>query len=112
MKKIIILLSLILPGIIGRAQDDIKPITQDSVIVRVHEQYDKVTGIHRLFFGENYRKDWAAAVKLPVFRISELHGGLTPEKQGGGQQTTSLRLVDPTGKEWVLRSVEKDPVKI
>lgn len=112
MKKIFLALSLISCNIISKAQNDIKPITQDSIVVKVHEQYDKVSGVHRFFFGENYRKDWAAAVKLPVFRISELHGGLTPEKQGGGQQTTSLRLVDPTGKEWVLRSVEKDPAKI
>ena len=112
MKKIFLALSLISCNIISKAQNDIKPITQDGIVVKVHEQYDKVSGVHRFFFGENYRKDWAAAVKLPVFRISELHGGLTPEKQGGGQQTTSLRLVDPTGKEWVLRSVEKDPAKI
>ncbi|WP_426668040.1 BamA/TamA family outer membrane protein [Mucilaginibacter sp. McL0603] len=114
MKKILLLISIMLPAILIRAQDtlSIKPITQDSVIVKVHAHYDKVSKVHRFFFGENYRKEWGMDVKLPVIRISELHGGLTPEKQGGGFQTTSIRLVDPTGKEWVLRSVEKDPVKI
>ena len=112
MKKICLILSLLLPGILSRAQDDIKPITQDSVVVKVHEQYDKVSGVHRFFFGEGYRKEWGMPVKLSVFRISEMKGGLTPERKGGGFQTTSVRLVDPTGKEWVLRSVEKDPVKI
>ncbi|HTK22004.1 MAG TPA: hypothetical protein VL442_20945, partial [Mucilaginibacter sp.] len=112
MKKILIILSFLLPCMIARAQDDAKPITQDSIVVRVHEKYDKVSGVHRFFLGEGYRKEWGMAVKLPVFRISEMKGGLTPERKGGGFQTTSVRLVDPTGKEWVLRSVEKDPVKI
>ncbi|HEY9002988.1 MAG TPA: BamA/TamA family outer membrane protein [Mucilaginibacter sp.] len=112
MKKILLILSLALSGIVVRAQDDIKTITQDSIVVKVHEKYDQVSGVHRFFFGEGYRKEWGMAVKLPVFRISEMKGGLTPERKGGGFQTTSVRLVDPTGKEWVLRSVEKDPVKI
>ena len=112
MKKIILILLIMLPGLLARAQDDIKPITQDSIVVKVHEQYDKVSGVHRFFLGEGYRKEWGMAVKLPVFRISEMKGGLTPERKGGGFQTTSLRLIDPTGKEWVLRSIEKDPVKI
>ena len=114
MKKIILLLSIMLSATLVWAQDtlSIKPITQDSVIVKVHAQYDKFGKGHRFFFGENYRKEWGLSVKLPVFRISEMKGGLTPERQGGGMQTTSIRLIDPTGKEWVLRSVEKDPVKV
>lgn len=84
----------------------------DSVTVSVHPKYDSVSGLHRAIFGENYRKEWAAKVKLPYLKISQLHGGLTPEKQGGGFQSHSLRLVDPGGKEWVLRTVEKDPTKL
>jgi hypothetical protein len=34
---------------------------------------------------------------------------LKPLRTGGGHQTLSLRLADPTGKEWVLRSLEKNP---
>jgi hypothetical protein len=30
----------------------------------------------------------------------------------GGIQSKSLRLVDPTGKEWILSSVEKTPDKL
>jgi len=112
MKKIILILAIVLPGILARAQDEIKPITQDSIVVKIHAKYDQVSGVHRFFLGEGYRKEWGMDVKLPVFRISEMKGGLTPEKKGGGFQTTSIRLLDPTGKEWVLRSVEKDPVKI
>jgi len=84
----------------------------DSVTVRVHPAYDSVSGFHRAVFGENYRKEWAAKVKLPYLKLSKLHGGLTPEQRGGGMQTKSLRLIDADGNEWVLRTVEKDPSKL
>ena len=111
MKKLLFILSILLIGLTAKSQDG-KVITLDSVVVKVHPAFDKVSKFHRLLFGENYRKEWAIDTKLPVFRISELHGGLLPERLGGGFQTTSLRLIDPSGKEWVLRSVEKDPVKL
>lgn len=84
----------------------------DSVTKAVHPSYNDVSGVHRWLFGENYRKDWAVPVKMPVLRLSQLHGGLTLVKAGGGMESKSLRLVDPTGTEWVLRSVEKVPDKL
>jgi len=89
-----------------------KPIIGDSITLAVHPAYDQVSGVHRFLFGENYRKEWAAPTKLPVIRLSTLHGGLVPIQMGGGFQTNSLRLVDKSGKEWVLRGVEKAPEKI
>ena len=86
--------------------------TGDSATVAVHPSYLKVSGIHRWFFGDNYREEWAAKVKLPLIRISEIRGGLLPVKEGGGMQSKSLRLADKTGKEWVIRSVEKTPDKL
>jgi hypothetical protein len=84
----------------------------DSTVVAVHASYDNVSGIHRWLFGENYRKDWAMKVKLPIIKLSQINGGLTPVKQGGGMESKSLRLEDKTGREWVLRSVEKTPDKL
>lgn len=77
--------------------------------VQIHPEYNKVSGIHRFLFGTNYRRDWAMPITLAVIKISEIHGGLTPLKKGGGHQTHSLRLKDKNGKEWALRSVEKYP---
>lgn len=85
---------------------------KDSVVIKVHPSYEKVTGAHRWLFGENYRKEWATAVKLPMIRISKIYGGLIPVKEGGGMQSKSLRLADKDGKEYVLRSVEKAPEKL
>jgi hypothetical protein len=87
-------------------------IKEDSVLVKLHPEYNDVNKLHRMLFGENYRKEWAAETKLPVIKLSKIHGGLMPLKIGGGFQTNSLRLVDKNGKEWVLRSVEKSPEKI
>lgn len=114
MLKNLLILSLILTTTLSYGQQDITrgQKFRDSVIVKVHPSYDKVTGIHRWLFGENYRKEWAAPVKLPVIRLSEVYGGLSPIKQGGGMQSKSLRLVDKSGREWVLRSVEKTPDKL
>lgn len=88
------------------------PNFRDSATVRVHASYDSVSNIHRWLFGKNYRKDWAIPVKLPVIKISEVLGGLAPLRQGGGLESKSLRLKDRSGKEWVLRSVEKVPDKL
>jgi len=85
---------------------------QDSTVIKAHPSYDNVSGIHRWIFGKNYRKEWAASVKLPLFRISKIYGGLTPVKEGGGMQSKSLRLIDKSGREYVLRSVEKTPDKL
>jgi hypothetical protein len=97
-----------------KAQDkpQLKGLSGDSIVVKVHPSYNDKSGFHRLLFGENYRKEWAEPTKLPVIRISDFNGGLTPIKAGGGFQTHSLRLTDKTGKEWVIRSVEKSPEKI
>jgi len=84
----------------------------DSATISVHASYNQVSGIHRWLFGENYRQEWAVPVRLPILRISQLNGGMVPERQGGGMQSKSLRLKAANGQEWVLRSVEKVPDKL
>ena len=60
------------------------------------------------WLGENYRDVWETPVKVPAFDIGMKKGGLTILKRGGGQQTFSLRLADEAGKEYVLRSIDKN----
>lgn len=98
----ILLLSLLTFSISVIAQND-------SLAGKAHMGFDKVSGLHRFFFGENYRKEWSVETRLPVIYLSRFKGGLTPIREGGGNQTHSLRLVDRNGMEWVLRSVEKYP---
>jgi len=81
----------------------------DSITVRIAPQYNEVSNGHRKIWGEHYRKIWATPVALKVFKINQQNGGLTIIKKGGGQQTKSLRLQDSNGKQWVLRTIQKNP---
>ncbi|OKS87326.1 BamA/TamA family outer membrane protein [Mucilaginibacter polytrichastri] len=114
-KKLLLVLFFIVSGFYSQAQQ-IAPsawqIFPDSVMARVHASYDNVSGVHRWLFGENFRKDWAMPVKLPLIKISQVNGGLVPIREGGGMQSKSLRLRDKSGREWVIRSVEKAPDKL
>lgn len=82
---------------------------QDSISIRIRPEYDSVGKWRRMLFGENYRKEYAAEVTVPIIRISEIYGGLTPVRAGGGNQTISLRLKDKNGQQWVLRNLLKNP---
>ena len=62
----------------------------------------------RIFWmGANYRKEWKTPIRVPVINLATEKGGLTPVKLGGGKQTRSLRVADPTGKEYNFRSIQK-----
>ncbi len=84
-----------------------EPVQNDSITVTLQPSYDQKGRFHRWLFGENFRKEYATPVKLPVLKISALHGGLTPTQRGGGMQSVSLRLEDSAGNEYALRSVLK-----
>lgn len=80
-----------------------------TITIAVEPEYDKVSGIHRALFGENYRKLWATPVKMRVIYLSTEKGGLKIIGQGGGKQTRSLKLKDNAGHDWSLRTVQKYP---
>lgn len=84
---------------------------QDSVRTAVNKQYDEAGRGKRFWFGEHYRKDWATEVTFPVINLDTTAGGLKAQKLGGGMQTKSLRMDGANGKEYVLRSANKDPSK-
>ncbi|HKB44422.1 MAG TPA: BamA/TamA family outer membrane protein, partial [Chitinophagaceae bacterium] len=78
----------------------------DSVTVIGSGKF-KSGSFKNFLLGKNYRKEWKTPVRVRVMDMGKEFGGLTPIKRGGGHQTKSLRLEDPTGKEYVLRLVEK-----
>jgi hypothetical protein len=82
---------------------------EDSVTAAVNKHYNSISGFHTIISGKNYRKEWATPVHLKVFRINTEMGGLIIKKLGGGKQTKSLKLIDKDGREWSLRTVDKDP---
>ncbi len=86
-----------------------RPTFPDSMRLAIAPAYDSVGRVHRWLFGTNYRSEWATPVTLPVFNLTRTNGGFRILQRGGGQQTKSLRLEDASGREWVLRSIQKDP---
>ncbi len=73
----------------------------------VGSPYFKINGSKTFWMGANYRKEWKTPIKAPVINLATEHGGLTPVKRGGGKQTKSLRLEDPSGREYTFRSIQK-----
>ncbi len=69
-------------------------------------------GLHRLFFGSRYRDLWTDSIRVPLLTPSCVQGGLTAVREGGGQQTRSLRLEDSLGRRYAFRSLDKDPSRI
>ncbi|HEY0731101.1 MAG TPA: hypothetical protein VGD33_01685 [Chitinophagaceae bacterium] len=103
MIKKLLTVAAILTLQIGFAQPTGYP---DSVRMKASTKYQNPSFIKRIFLGKNYRQEWETTVTLPVFYLKQM--GFTIKELGGGQQTKSLRLEDKKGKEWVLRTVDKD----
>src|SRR5688572_9408638 len=70
------------------------------------KQYHR-SGSHNCVWRKPYRKECTAPVKVPIINLDTVAGGLTPVEQGGGRQTKTLRLKNPKGKQYVLRSIHK-----
>lgn len=67
----------------------------------------KISKSRNFWMGKNYRKEWKTPIRVPVINMATENGGLTVVKRGGGKQTRSLRVADPTGKEYNFRSIQK-----
>ena len=90
---------------------EMKAQTKKDTVIAANTGYNEAGAVKRFLLGDHYRKEWATPVALKVLDMDSVAGGLTPLKQGGGHQTKSLRLKGADGKEYVLRSVNKDPSK-
>ena len=67
----------------------------------------KISGGRTFWMGANYRKEWKKPITVPVLNMSTEKGGLKPIKRGGGKQTRTLRVEDPQGRQYSLRSIQK-----
>ncbi|GAA4007648.1 hypothetical protein GCM10022408_19560 [Hymenobacter fastidiosus] len=83
----------------------------DSARVTVGRHYQR-GAVHNLFLGRHYRPVWAAPVVLPVLDLTKaVPGGLRPGKMGGGFQSTSMTVTEANGRDYALRTLDKDPYK-
>ena len=78
--------------------DTLKVTTKvESVTVVPGKQYAK-GAVYRWFFGDAYRDLWTTPIRVPVLDIHSFAGGLHPTKEGGGNQTKSLRFETADGQ--------------
>ncbi|MBD0328179.1 MAG: hypothetical protein ICV68_17290, partial [Pyrinomonadaceae bacterium] len=89
------------------------PFAQDAAdtsgkyrVIAAGPQYG-TSAFHRFFWGEHYRREWTTPVKVPLIYLDTIAGGLIPYKPGGGRQSKTVRLRNASGKEYVLRSIDK-----
>lgn len=81
---------------------------KDSVLQYLTKETKAVGGFHKFFLGEHNRPLYIPKYNFPVLDLAEAKGGLVATKQGGGNQTNSLRLEAKDGREYVLRGLTKD----
>ncbi|TMI96235.1 MAG: hypothetical protein E6H08_04880 [Bacteroidetes bacterium] len=79
----------------------------DSISMAFSTKYE-ASPSKQFFWGKHYRKEWGTIIRFPVLDMKTFKGGLTPDKLGGGHQSKSLRVIAGDGKEYVLRTVNKD----
>lgn len=83
---------------------------KDSITLSAGEIYG-AKKVKKFIFGNTYRDVWTLPVTVPVINLENEHGGLTPIRKGGGQQSNSMRLEDSLGNQYVLRSIMKSATK-
>src|SRR5215471_6761391 len=66
----------------------------------------------RLFLGWEWRDLWTTPIEVPVLDLGSFDGGLTPDREGGGLETSSLHFKSGNGRHWAFRSVDKDLTRV
>ncbi|GAC1588074.1 MAG: hypothetical protein NVS3B25_04470 [Hymenobacter sp.] len=75
-------------------------------------QYAHHGHLYNVLIGPHHRRTWAAPVAAPVLNLAQARpSGLRPGKIGGGFNSTSLGLKAANGQAFVLRTVDKDPIR-
>lgn len=88
-------------------------IVTDSVFIPgttvvIPGKHYKRSGFHNLWWGSHYRNVWSTPVRVSNVQLDTIAGGLIATEESGSRQTMGLRLKNPEGKEYVLRSIDKD----
>ena len=96
------------PAVAGAQVMQGAPARAESVVVTPGADY-RAGVINSLLFGAHYRALWTTPLKVPLLRLDTTARGLRVLKRGGSMQTKSLRFAGGDGREYVFRSVDKDP---
>ena len=86
------------------------PPTADTVTVVPGPRY-QAGAVRQWLLGSEWRDLWNVPLTLPVLDVETFQGGLTLEEEGGNNQSITLHTVDPEGREWIFRSLDKYPAQ-
>lgn len=86
--------------------------SDSTVTVAANPGYDGKSRLFEWIVGKHNRKYWSVESGFPVFDVTEVEGGLTPVRIGGKGQSTTLHLEREEGRDFVLRSVDKEAGRI
>ncbi len=86
-------------------------LTQKDTIVAANKSFE-AGKLKQFLLGEQYREMWTTEVKVPIIDLDTKFGGLTPIKKGGGMSSNSLRMETSDGRQYILRSINKDYTKM
>jgi hypothetical protein len=65
------------------------------------------SNFYRFLWGDRYRNVYNTKIEVPVLLLDTIYGGLTPIKEGGGQQSRSIRFINEDDHEYTLRALRK-----
>jgi len=66
----------------------------------------------RFVLGSQWRDLWTTPIEVPVLDLGSFDGGLTPDREGGGLETSNLHFKSGNGRHWAFRSVDKDLTRV
>ncbi|MCV6630050.1 MAG: metallophosphoesterase [Flavobacteriaceae bacterium] len=95
-----------------KATEKTYPKAANTVVASVYSQAETTKGkVFTNLWGKRYRDQYSKAIAAQTVLLDTLYGGLVPIRKGGGNQTTSLRLRNPDGKEYSMRALRKNPTQ-
>ncbi|MEE9225656.1 MAG: BamA/TamA family outer membrane protein [Bacteroidota bacterium] len=109
--KVVALAILFSINVVAVQQKDVKPplaAKNEKVRVIAGARY-KAGWLHRVFFGSLWRNLWTTPMEVEVLDLDTFAGGLTVIRRTGGFQTKGLRLRGEDGRQYKIRSINKDP---
>lgn len=75
------------------------------------EKQTKTGKFYSWLWGNHYRKYYALPITADTKDLSDLNPGFSPFREGGGNQSNSLRLKTSDGQEYVMRGIKKSAVR-
>lgn len=86
--------------------------SDSTKVTAANPEYDEKSRLFEFFIGKHNRKFWSVEHEFDVFDISKTEGGLTPVRSGGKGQSVTVHLERDDGRDYVLRSVDKEAGRV